>query len=88
MKTHAYIRTWRKTSAEQSKEHGHKKLSISHGRQVSALCNHFRNALHYEDGVQVVGYPAGAANHMLPGSLKKPVLVVSLASQSMFVCHP
>ncbi len=65
-----------------------KKLSISHRRQVSALCNIFRNALHYEHGVQVGGYPVEAVNYMLPGSLKKPVLGVNLALQSMFVCLP
>lgn len=50
---HAYIYA-RRGKQEQSKAKNMviKNLSISHGRQVSALCNNFRNALHYEYGVQ------------------------------------
>lgn len=48
-----------------------KKLSIREGRQVSALCNNFRNALHYEYGMQVGRCPEGTAKYMLPGSPKK-----------------
>lgn len=59
-----------------------KNLPISHGRQVSALCDNFCNVLHYKYGMPVGGHPLGALKHMLPGSHEKPSLVASLALPS------
>lgn len=62
-----------------------KNLPISHGRQVSALCDNFRNVLHYKYGVPVGGHPLGALKHMLPESHEKPVHPVWLRASR---CHP